>query len=230
MRHAGGVSTHRTADLGFARLDLDRAGRTGTPEVVYAAGKTPAQTVACLEALRDGGVGARLGHPGGRRDGRGGPRALARRGRRRRGPVRVRRRAARAGRRGAGAHRRDVGRRRRRRGRRDPGRAAGWAAAAWTTSGVAGVHRVLAVAPDIADGRRRRRRRRDGRRPAQRRRRPDRPAGRRRADVGRLRRRLRGARRPADHADRLRARASWWSTSTTGSAPAWPPRGSRGPR
>src|SRR5690242_11182491 len=55
MRHAEGVSTHRTADLGFARLDLDRAGRTGTPEVVYAAGKTPEQTVACLEALRDGG-------------------------------------------------------------------------------------------------------------------------------------------------------------------------------
>ena len=50
-----GVSAHRTADLGFARLDLDRAGRTGTPEVVYAAGKTPEQTVACLEALRDGG-------------------------------------------------------------------------------------------------------------------------------------------------------------------------------
>jgi NCAIR mutase (PurE)-related protein len=49
-----GVSTHRTADLGFARLDLDRARRTGTPEVVYAAGKTPEQTVACLEALRDG--------------------------------------------------------------------------------------------------------------------------------------------------------------------------------
>ena len=49
------MSTHRTADLGFARLDLDRARRTGTPEVVYAAGKSPAQTVACLEALRDGG-------------------------------------------------------------------------------------------------------------------------------------------------------------------------------
>jgi NCAIR mutase (PurE)-related protein len=49
------VSTHRTADLGFARLDLDRARRTGTPEVVYAAGKTPEQTVACLAALRDGG-------------------------------------------------------------------------------------------------------------------------------------------------------------------------------
>ena len=55
MGHAGGVSAPRTADLGFARLDLDRARRTGTPEVVYAAGKTPAQTVACLAALRDGG-------------------------------------------------------------------------------------------------------------------------------------------------------------------------------
>jgi NCAIR mutase (PurE)-related protein len=50
------VSTHRTADLGFARLDLDRAERTGTPEVVYAAGKTPAQTVACLEALHESGA------------------------------------------------------------------------------------------------------------------------------------------------------------------------------
>lgn len=51
MGHAGGVSSQRTAHLGFARLDLDRAGRTGTPEVVYAAGKTPEQTVACLAAL-----------------------------------------------------------------------------------------------------------------------------------------------------------------------------------
>jgi len=50
------VSSHRTADLGFARLDLDRAARTGTPEVVYAAGKTPAETVACLAALLDGGA------------------------------------------------------------------------------------------------------------------------------------------------------------------------------
>jgi NCAIR mutase (PurE)-related protein len=49
------VTPDRTADLGFARLDLDRAERTGTPEVVYAAGKTPEQTVACLEALLDGG-------------------------------------------------------------------------------------------------------------------------------------------------------------------------------
>jgi pyridinium-3,5-biscarboxylic acid mononucleotide synthase len=50
------VDPHRTADLGFARLDLDRAARTGTPEVVYAAGKTPQQTVACLAALLDGGA------------------------------------------------------------------------------------------------------------------------------------------------------------------------------
>ncbi|MCW2684617.1 MAG: nickel pincer cofactor biosynthesis protein LarB [Blastococcus sp.] len=52
----GDVSVHRTADLGFARLDLDRELRTGTPEVVYAAGKTPEQTVACLAALLDGGT------------------------------------------------------------------------------------------------------------------------------------------------------------------------------
>ena len=50
------MSSHRTADLGFARLDLDREQRTGTPEVVYAAGKTPQQTVDCLAALRDGGA------------------------------------------------------------------------------------------------------------------------------------------------------------------------------
>jgi pyridinium-3,5-biscarboxylic acid mononucleotide synthase len=51
------VDAPRTADLGFARLDLDRAARTGTPEVVYAAGKTPQQTVACLAGLLDGGSG-----------------------------------------------------------------------------------------------------------------------------------------------------------------------------
>jgi NCAIR mutase (PurE)-related protein len=50
------VKPQRTADIGFARLDLDRATRTGTPEVVYAAGKTPAETVACLAALLDGGA------------------------------------------------------------------------------------------------------------------------------------------------------------------------------
>jgi pyridinium-3,5-biscarboxylic acid mononucleotide synthase len=56
MRHPGGVNAQRTADIGFARLDLDRASRTGAPEVVYAAGKTPAETVACLQALLDGGA------------------------------------------------------------------------------------------------------------------------------------------------------------------------------
>ncbi|MCF6746193.1 nickel pincer cofactor biosynthesis protein LarB [Blastococcus sp. KM273128] len=48
------MSAPRTADLGFARLDLDRESRTGTPEVVFAAGKTPDQTVACLAALLEG--------------------------------------------------------------------------------------------------------------------------------------------------------------------------------
>jgi pyridinium-3,5-biscarboxylic acid mononucleotide synthase len=58
VRHADGVKAHRTADIGFARLDLGREQRTGTPEVVYAAGKTPEQTVACLGALIEGGAGA----------------------------------------------------------------------------------------------------------------------------------------------------------------------------
>ncbi|GAB3361776.1 nickel pincer cofactor biosynthesis protein LarB [Modestobacter lapidis] len=47
----------RTADVGIARLDVDRAARTGTPEVVYAAGKTPEQTVTCLAGLLDAGAG-----------------------------------------------------------------------------------------------------------------------------------------------------------------------------
>lgn len=51
------MTSDRTVDLGFARLDVDRAARTGTPEVVYAAGKTPAQTVACLAGLLEGGAG-----------------------------------------------------------------------------------------------------------------------------------------------------------------------------
>ena len=41
------------ADLGFARLDTDRAGRTGDPEVVYAERKTAEQTVRLLRALRE---------------------------------------------------------------------------------------------------------------------------------------------------------------------------------
>lgn len=44
-------------DLGFARLDTHRALRTGDPEVVYAEGKTAEQTVGLLAALREA-------HPG----------------------------------------------------------------------------------------------------------------------------------------------------------------------
>jgi NCAIR mutase (PurE)-related protein len=38
-------------DLGYARLDLDRAARTGDPEVVYGAGKTPEHVVELLTRL-----------------------------------------------------------------------------------------------------------------------------------------------------------------------------------
>jgi pyridinium-3,5-biscarboxylic acid mononucleotide synthase len=41
----------RSEDLGFARVDLDRAARTGDAEVVYGAGKTPEQVVAILGTL-----------------------------------------------------------------------------------------------------------------------------------------------------------------------------------
>lgn len=41
----------RTEDLGFARVDLDRARRTGDAEVVYGAGKTPEQIVSILRTL-----------------------------------------------------------------------------------------------------------------------------------------------------------------------------------
>jgi pyridinium-3,5-biscarboxylic acid mononucleotide synthase len=40
-----------TADLGFARLDLDRRRRTGDPEVVYGQGKTPDEVVIALRTL-----------------------------------------------------------------------------------------------------------------------------------------------------------------------------------
>lgn len=43
----------RIADLGFACLDLERAARTGDPEVVYGGGKTPDQIVTALLALHD---------------------------------------------------------------------------------------------------------------------------------------------------------------------------------
>ena len=43
------------ADLGFARLDLDRQRRRGLTEVVYGAGKTPAQIVAIVKRLNAAG-------------------------------------------------------------------------------------------------------------------------------------------------------------------------------
>ena len=41
------------SDLGFARLDTARADRTGDPEVVYGAGKSPAQVIEILSALHE---------------------------------------------------------------------------------------------------------------------------------------------------------------------------------
>ena len=46
-----GAGDRRVEDLGFARVDVDRAARTGDAEVVYGAGKTPEQVVAILRAL-----------------------------------------------------------------------------------------------------------------------------------------------------------------------------------
>jgi pyridinium-3,5-biscarboxylic acid mononucleotide synthase len=43
----------RTDDVGYARLDIDRARRTGDPEVVYGAGKTSQQVVGILGRLHD---------------------------------------------------------------------------------------------------------------------------------------------------------------------------------
>lgn len=43
---------HGYSDLGFARLDTDRADRTGDPEVVYGAGKTVDQALSLVGALR----------------------------------------------------------------------------------------------------------------------------------------------------------------------------------
>jgi NCAIR mutase (PurE)-related protein len=47
------VSDDGIHDLGYARLDTDRAARTGDPEVVYGAGKTPAQVVEILRTLHE---------------------------------------------------------------------------------------------------------------------------------------------------------------------------------
>jgi hypothetical protein len=54
MRRLGDAPLAGYTDLGFARLDGHRGIRTGDPEVVYGAGKTPGQVVTLLGALLDG--------------------------------------------------------------------------------------------------------------------------------------------------------------------------------
>ncbi len=46
------MSDERTQDLGYARVDIDRAERTGDAEVVYGAGKSPAQIIGILTTLQ----------------------------------------------------------------------------------------------------------------------------------------------------------------------------------
>lgn len=41
------------ADLGYARVDVDRAARTGDPEVVYGEGKSPQQVAGILRTLHE---------------------------------------------------------------------------------------------------------------------------------------------------------------------------------
>ncbi|GGI02560.1 nickel pincer cofactor biosynthesis protein LarB [Egicoccus halophilus] len=53
---AGGAAAGVRVDGPQVRADVGRGARTGEPEVVYAAGKTPAQTVTAVTALLDGGV------------------------------------------------------------------------------------------------------------------------------------------------------------------------------
>jgi pyridinium-3,5-biscarboxylic acid mononucleotide synthase len=47
------ADTGAAVDLGYARLDIDRARRTGDPEVVYGAGKSPAAIVELLSTLHE---------------------------------------------------------------------------------------------------------------------------------------------------------------------------------
>jgi NCAIR mutase (PurE)-related protein len=55
MTDAAETETSRppALDLGYARLDVERATRTGDPEVVYGAGKSPAQVVELLTRLHE---------------------------------------------------------------------------------------------------------------------------------------------------------------------------------
>jgi len=47
------MADHGIEDLGHSRLDTDREARTGDPEVVYGAGKTPQQLVDILRMLHE---------------------------------------------------------------------------------------------------------------------------------------------------------------------------------
>ena len=47
------MAEETTRDLGFARVDLDRARRCGRPEVIYCPGKQPAEVAAVAVALRE---------------------------------------------------------------------------------------------------------------------------------------------------------------------------------
>jgi NCAIR mutase (PurE)-related protein len=47
--------TERTKDLGFARVDLDRARRQGASEVIYGGGKTPEDIAKIAAAMLDAG-------------------------------------------------------------------------------------------------------------------------------------------------------------------------------
>ena len=53
---ASRLSTLPFEDLGHSRIDHHRSLRTGLPEVIYAAGKTPEQTVAIFSSLAADGV------------------------------------------------------------------------------------------------------------------------------------------------------------------------------
>ncbi|MGV0167015.1 nickel pincer cofactor biosynthesis protein LarB [Furfurilactobacillus sp. WILCCON 0119] len=49
------VQAQTSEDLGFAKVDLSRAQRNGAPEVIYGAGKTAAQIIDIMSALKDHG-------------------------------------------------------------------------------------------------------------------------------------------------------------------------------
>ena len=57
------IQTAPTADLGFAQLDLSRGVRQGAGEVIYGAGKTAGQIAACAAAYYDGGTPEYLTEP-----------------------------------------------------------------------------------------------------------------------------------------------------------------------